>query len=153
MEDAFARHLDNCKRSRVSSFTMPWERGPVGQTWIPRGAFPISAGHVDRDLDPRQVSSSFVSARSRLKLVNSGKNWDERLTSYRALSIKKWYSIVTEGNDAFDVVRQHYATRSGDSDKHLLIDSIQLALVSKATSTLHSRAGPVLRFVHHCKNT
>ena len=51
------------------------------------------------------------------------------------------------------MVRQHYATRSGDSDKHLLIDSIQLALVSKATSTLHSRAGPVLRFVHHCKNT
>eukprot|EP00435_Cladocopium_sp_Y103_P070686 s1184_g35.t2 len=34
----------------------------------------------------------------------------------------------------------------------LLIDSLELAVITKSTSTLHSRAGPVLRYMKWCKD-
>ncbi|CAJ1436786.1 unnamed protein product, partial [Effrenium voratum] len=61
------------------------------------------------------------------------KNWDEHLTSYRALAIKKWYSIVTEGNDAFDVeiINMIKSGRFEPDNTRALAAGLDVSLVEK----------------------
>eukprot|EP00435_Cladocopium_sp_Y103_P067650 s333_g30.t1 len=158
-------HVDFCKRQRRSAFTMPWERGVLGHSilptvglWEPKGAFPLSTPQLSNATDVLQVderkpatdSVSKLHASTILQKFSRGVTWNQHLTASRALALKKWVAILTEGGIHFEIVQQHFAMTK--LSQVLLIDALEMSLTAKSTSTLHSRAGPVLRYVAWCKS-
>ena len=160
-------HADNCKRLRRSAYKMPWERGilandhlQVVKPWIAKGAFPITECQVQDDT-PQVLPSTidvqtFAESSSPKKLtkfhkISHGMTWSDHLDASRALALKKWLSILGSGYNQFGIVQEHYSTVS--SACPLLMDSLELAVTMKSTSTLHSRAGPVLRYMKYCKDS
>ena len=169
-DTVFMRHLDGhadfCKRMKRSSFTMPWERGLLGhevmpavRSWVHKGAFPVVDGQQQLTLDPFQATGAAAALASSFKSsvvhdvmskLSKGITWKQQLDSSRALALKKWYTILTEGKMDFSFIEQHFAVRPGDL--LMMIDSIELAFTGKSTATLHGRAGPVLRYMKFCKD-
>ena len=162
--DGLDGHVDYCKRYRKSSYKMPWERGllgfecmPVVKPFVPQGAFPLKdservqgLGALDTAVD-HPVSLPSCSSNVKLKKISNGMTWHEKLDSSRGLALKKWLTIVSAGGVAFGLVEQHYNVKH--VSQILLIDAIEIALTSKSTSTLHTRAGPVLRYMKWCKDS
>ena len=144
---------------------MPWERGLLGhevmpavRSWVHKGAFPVVDGQQQLTLDPFQATGAAAALASSFKCsvvhdvmskLSKGITWKQQLDSSRALALKKWYTILTEGKMDFSFIEQHFAVRPGDL--LMMIDSIELAFTGKSTATLHGRAGPVLRYMKFCK--
>ena len=64
----------------------------------------------------------------------------------RRAAIKKWTSLVKMHPAAWEVGRQQVSVLQLRVKSGGLFESISDALASKATATLHGRAGPLLRY-------
>lgn len=161
--DGLDGHVDYCKRYRKSSYKMPWERGVLGfecmplvKPFVPQGAFPMldsdsGLGHAQILEVAHPAHHVPTSSNVKLKKISNGMTWHDKLDSSRGLALKKWLTIVTAGGVAFGLVEQHFKVKH--VSQILLIDALELALTPKSSSTLHSRAGPVLRFMKWCKDS
>lgn len=72
-------------------------------------------------------------------------SWDPKC------ACKKWLSIVTTELGAWEVVRQMAASGSLELGRGNLAESIYDSFADKATSTLHCRAGPLIKYISYWK--
>ena len=79
---------------------------------------------------------------------SKGITWKQQLGSSRALALKRWYTIFTEGKMDFSFIEQHFAVRPGDL--LMTINSIELAFTGNSTATLRGRAVPALGYMKFC---
>ena len=78
------------------------------------------------------------------------RSWQDQVNYERKCAYRKWISIVSSNPMAFEVARQQILSGPMEFAKGGLAESISDCLGSKSSSTLHSRAGPLLRFLKFC---
>ena len=78
--------------------------------------------------------------------------WDAKETEEKNFALFKWLRIIERGPWDFAVSRDFLRARLLGLGAGELIDSISDALAAKSTSTLHARAGPILRYVAFCES-
>ena len=78
----------------------------------------------------------------------SGVLHSERLSYDRKAAIKKWMSVIKASPMEWLVAKQSYSDARLRFAQGGLVDAVKDALSSKATSTLHARASPMLRYIH-----
>jgi len=164
--DAFASDVARAViKTTTSAEKMPWERGdilspsPLFRPAFPRGPLMINP--------PAASGSSFagiglgafpdpVLKAVRGKLPSKpGPTWEEKLTLNRRAALAKWEALVWRNQDSFEVARNvlrdesvsgfAYNRRAG------LTKALTDCFAGKASATLHSRVGPLLRYVHFMK--
>ena len=78
--------------------------------------------------------------------------WDAKETEEKNFALFKWLRIIERGPWDCAVSRDFLRARLLGLGAGELIDSISDALAAKSTSTLHARAGPILRYVAFCES-
>ena len=78
--------------------------------------------------------------------------WDAKETEEKNFDLFKWLRIIERGPWDFAVSRDFLRARLLGLGAGELFDSISDALAAKSTSTLHTRAGPILRYVAFCES-
>ena len=95
--------------------------------------------------------SSFADAGLRLMKRTDETFWEQQISFDRKAAYKKWTSLILEDPGSWSIARP----KSGDSLSEFLQrglnESIKDALGVKATSTLHGRANPLVRYVQFAK--
>ena len=119
---------------------VPAVRGSLAP--IPR--FDLVTGQPEAVMPSRSEASAFSMAG--LKLSTSTESWKHKVQHERRAALKKWLALVRLDPLAWEIGRQALPLPHGGG----LLESITDALASKATGTLHARAGPVLRFAAFC---
>ena len=75
------------------------------------------------------------------------RSWSEQINYDRKCAYRKWIAIVSESVMAFEVARLQMLSGPMEFAKGGLAESIHDALGNKSSSTLHARAGPLLRYI------
>ena len=78
------------------------------------------------------------------------RSWSEQINYDRKCAYRKWIAIVSENAMAFEVARLQMLSGPMEFAKGGLAESIHDALGNKSSSTLHARAGPILRYIKFC---
>eukprot|EP00435_Cladocopium_sp_Y103_P055129 s946_g18.t1 len=136
----------------------PWEvsKRLRGESSFTLGALPPIPGNGKRRDDDSAVPSGFIgdsfrSAGIAFKSSNDTRLWQERLSWERKAAYKKWTSLISKQFNAWEVCRQLWAGDKMKMAQGSLLESVMDSLGTKATSTIHARAGPLLQMVHHCE--
>ena len=95
---------------------------------------------------PLASASAFSLAGLRLAGPSASADWTSKMQRERRAAIKKWASLVKMHPAAWEVGRQQVSVLQLRVKSGGLFESISDALASKATATLHGRAGPLLRY-------
>ncbi|CAE7482471.1 unnamed protein product [Symbiodinium microadriaticum] len=137
---------------------MPWERGdvlcpaPLFKPASPRGRLILGRPEASSVGLPTGHEGK-VQLDSVLKAVRGGlpkkpwPTWEEKLTLNRRAAMAKWEALVWKNKDSFEVARNVFRDSSAGRQADLsqaLVD----CFAGKASATLHSRVGPLLRYVH-----
>ena len=77
---------------------------------------------------------------------------DAKETEGKNFALFKWLRVIERGPWDFAVSRDFLRARLLGLGAGELFDSISDALAAKSTSTLHTRAGPILRYVAFCES-
>ena len=104
----------------------------------------------DDRLQTYGVSASCFGARA-LQNAHS-RSWHEQLNYERRCAYRKWITIVASNPMAFEVARLQMISGPMEFAKGGLSESISDALGNKSSSTLHSRAGPLIRYMKFCSD-
>ena len=80
------------------------------------------------------------------------RSWQEQLNYERRCAYRKWISIVAANPMAFEVARLQILSGPMEFAKGGLAESISDALGNKSSSTLHARAGPLIRYLKFCSD-
>ena len=156
-------HLASCwkKQKRDSLFTMPWEcnmstpsdvSGKMMNFLQVKGnipPFPVSSSRVERLQEVVLVEDALKKSKIPLIKASHDKLWEKQLSWDRKCACKKLLSIVTTELGAWEVVRQLASSGSLELRRGNLAESIYDSFANKATSTLHARAGPLLKFISY----
>jgi len=78
--------------------------------------------------------------------------WSDKLSWERKCAYKKWVSIILRQVGAFDIARQQATCHTMEFARGGLLESVKDSLGTKASSTLHSRAGPILQYIQFCED-
>ncbi|CAE7329656.1 unnamed protein product [Symbiodinium sp. CCMP2592] len=155
---AFDGHLAHVvHQNSTSSSKQPWERSIVNVPSILPSAF-LGKGRLGNVLT--HTAAAPVKAPSGPPAINLtatggklprkvGPSWVQRQSDNRHAAVMKWLRIAKEGGDFFGVC----ARVAEDAEAGLpasLQESLGDVFSLKASSTLHSRAGPVLRYMAFC---
>ena len=105
---------------------------------------PCDCSQPEAVMPSRSEASAFSMAG--LKLSTSTESWKHKVQHERRAALKKWLALVKLDPLAWEIGRQALPLPHGRG----LLESITDALASKATGTLHARAGPLLRFAAFC---
>ncbi|CAE7775394.1 unnamed protein product, partial [Symbiodinium sp. CCMP2592] len=146
--------------STTTSEKQPWERGDI---LAPRSAFSSPFPSVGRPQVAVQVlpapSSSpagAVTTSVAVKVLGKqpttkGPSWEEKLTDNRRAAVAKWEALLMAHGEHFDC----YRGVSGDASagrKADLVQTLKDCFAGKASATLHSRVGPMMRYVKFTKS-
>ncbi|CAE7343255.1 unnamed protein product [Symbiodinium sp. CCMP2592] len=146
--------------STATSEKQPWERGDI---LAPRSAFSSPFPSVGRPQVAAQVlpapSSSpagAVTTSVAVKVLGKlpatkGPSWEEKLTDNRRAAVAKWEALLMAHGEHFDC----YRGVSGDASagrKADLVQTLRDCFAGKASATLHSRVGPMMRYVKFTKS-
>ncbi|CAE7619130.1 unnamed protein product [Symbiodinium sp. CCMP2592] len=146
--------------STTTSEKQPWERGDI---LAPRSAFSSPFPSVGRPQVAAQVlpapSSSpagAVTTSVAVKVLGKlpatkGPSWEEKLTDNRRAAVAKWEALLMSHGEHFDC----YRGVSGDASagrKADLVQTLKDCFAGKASATLHSRVGPMMRYVKFTKS-
>ncbi|CAE7864721.1 unnamed protein product, partial [Symbiodinium necroappetens] len=155
-EHAYEQHLDSVLRFPKSRQVQPWEVSPILYPFrifpqLPRHQY--RTGHPAPATVPEGLPSVHTGAESLShvgpKAKDSGKPWRAKMSENRTAGLVKWERIIESHSPHFNLISE------AKSDPHLAPYSLNEILSDvfavKASSTLHSRAGPVLRFLKFCK--
>jgi len=97
-----------------------------------------------------ELASAFDDHCRRLYCKLPQVEWDVHLDSQRSAAMAKWHKIVLADPMSFDVCRMHFQSLKTGLQGGKLQDDLRNVFSSKSTSTLHGRAGPMMRFLHFC---
>ena len=159
--EAFSEHLQFCERiSKKSAWKYPWELGllhqlpqlhelpkPIGMTPL----IPIAAQQEDAT---RQIGDEAKTSLCRKFITRQPQiDWEVKLNSLRDAAIVRWQKILMRDPMSFEVSKLHLASTSQGFKTCSLAETLRNVMSSKSSSTLNNRAGPLLRYVHHCECT
>ena len=164
--DAYNLHLAHVWSSnRATAFTMPWERTMPSpwqackrmRTVFPdmiKSAIPPMPATIQTDLQSDDVleETAFKIAGLRVASNIDNRLWSEKLSWERRAAYKKWTAIILHEVGAWEISRLEIQCKSMEFARGGLLESIADALGSKATSTLHSRASPLLQYISFYKD-
>ena len=156
---AMAGHLDYCLRKvQKTAVNYPWELGflkqdkrlfeppqPIGM--VPLAPALDSSSHEDVESSSFAVSKLGHDAFCKMPLIE----WERRLLAQRETAIYKWKKIVLLEPMQFEVTRNFWTSVRGGFSTGRLTETLQNVFAGKSTSTLNSRAGPILRYIAFCK--
>ncbi|CAE7678807.1 unnamed protein product [Symbiodinium sp. CCMP2592] len=155
---AFEGHLAHVvHQNSTSNSKQPWERSIVNVPSVLPKAF-LGRGRLGNVLT--HTAAAPVKAPSGPSAINLtatggklprkvGPSWIQRQSDNRHAAVMKWLRIAKEGGDFFGIC----ARVAEDAEAGLpasLQESLGDVFSLKASSTLHSRAGPVLRYMAFC---
>ena len=89
-----------------------------------------------------------------LRAVNASDKrlWEDKLSWERKCACKKWCALILMKLSAWTIGRDFASGSSMNFASGGLMESVVDALSSRATSTLHARAGPLLKFAKFWKD-
>ncbi|CAE7739308.1 unnamed protein product [Symbiodinium sp. CCMP2592] len=140
--------------STTTSGKQPWERGDI---LAPRSAFSSPFPSVGRPQVAAQVlpapsstPAGAVATSVAVKVLGKlpatkGPSWEEKLTDNRRAAVAKWEALLMSHGEHFDC----YRGVSGDASAGRKADLVRTL---KASATLHSRVGPMMRYVKFTKS-
>lgn len=157
-------HVRNCWRAQaVSSFVMPWERKlePIWEAAAKRprlqikGAqmppVPIEAQAAPGPPKPNITPALDCFVEAGLKpLKASAVLYKDKLAYERKAACKKWVAIIAVCPNVWQIVQYGFGSQHLRFAQGGIVDHVRDALAGKATSTLHARAGPMLRYIQFC---
>lgn len=164
-DDAYSLHLAHIwSANRSSAFTMPWER-TMATPWqackrmrtvypdMIRAAMPPMPirPEPEQRVDETLEETAFKIAGLRAASNIDNRLWAEKLSWERKAAYKKWSAIILHEVGAWEIARLEIQCKSMEFARGGLLESIADALGSKATSTLHSRASPLLQYISFYK--
>ena len=165
-DDTIGPHILSCLRDSKHTFSrnvkMPWERQFLGPMDVINNVFSmpapvrelsercISPGDGGERSDGGDVQSAFRKAGLKLVKTCDERLWIERLSAERKAAVRKWTSLIASEPAAWDVAIRFYSQGDMTYATGGLSQSIQDALMGKASSTLHSRVNPLFRLVKFC---
>ena len=162
MEDfdsrAIAGHLEfACRKRFKSSFQYPWERvlladeSPLAYLDIPKRIGHIPMVPVD-SLPASSVSSCPGYESFGRKFVSKAPliEWDQQLATHRAAGVRKWTKIILINPIAFEVSRSFFTSLNQGLSHGRFGETLENVFAGKSSSTLHTRASPMMRFVEFC---
>ena len=100
----------------------------------------------------RRMQSRLDSAGAKFAKRTKHATWDAKETEERNFALFKWLRIVEQGPWDFSVSRDFLKARLMGLGAGDLRESLGNALSVKSTSTLHTRAGPLLRYISYCES-
>ena len=159
-ESAFHLHLRTCLKDSSSVWKQPWQTGllqqqPGAKRPRPKGPLPLV------QLEQAPVESSYGSEQPRSEGLEAvcaklakckHDSWEQMQSEERNLAVNKWVRIVATSPMSFQVARDFFASKASGLTTGNLADSVSDALSVKATSTVHSRANSIIRFVSWAKS-
>ena len=156
-EDAYEQHLMSVLRRPKSRHVQPWELSPVLNPHrilpqLPRHQ--IGGGHPAPSPPPAaSVANASAGLQSHVgpRATSRGKSWQAVMSENRLAALVKWEKIIESHPSHFDLVAE--ASRDPNCAAYTLRDILSDVFSVKASSTLHSRSGPLLRFVKFCRET
>ena len=159
--DAFEQHVQRAVfQHSVTAFTQPWERGPVMGKGPRLPSFPSIKGRPgtagpsrpdDTGSKPEEGdSSAFLGSAFKLA-KKAGPSWDAKSSAHRSAALAKWSSMVGPYAVHFSFGRQMQAD-AAEGRQNSLASVLEDIFAGKSTSTLHTRAGPVARYMSFCKS-
>ena len=159
LEQSWALHMNACVRSNTKSARrQPWELLPflspgaaLPQREPPRGMIPavLNEEHAERELDKDGLTTALQTAGYKVT-TRHDIPWIQKLSEERNAAVVKWIRIIEHNPGIFGVARMFAASErlGGGGD---FAETLLNVFALKASSTLHSRAGPILRFLKFCK--
>ena len=160
--DAFLLHTQFCWTSRQSKklHTMPWDlsmKSPfqvqadalTPQPWKARmPPLPCFPGEAVSAVESEWIEDSFF--RIGLKAVSSADQrlLEDKLSWERKCACKKWCSLILMKLSAWSIGRDVASGRGMQFANGGLVD----ALAGKASSTLHNRASPLLKYAKYWRD-
>ena len=164
--DAYNLHLTHVwSANRSTAFTMPWERTMTSPWQACKRMRTVFPDMVRTPLPPLPVRSEpeakdeavFEETAFKIAGLRAASNidnrlWAEKLSWERKAAYKKWSAIILHEVGAWEITRLEIQCKSMEFARGGLLESIADALGSKATSTLHSRASPLLHYIKFYKD-
>ena len=156
-EDAYEQHLVSVLRHPKSRHVQPWELSPV---LTPHRILPqlprhqIGGGHPAPAPLPTASSplaSAGLQSHVGPKAKAPGKTWRAKLSENRLAALVKWEKIIESHPSHFDLMAE--ASKDPNCAAYTLHDILSDIFSVKASSALHSRSGPLLRFIKFCRET
>ena len=96
-------------------------------------------------MPPKSDASGFIPPLAK----DTGKPWEVKLTENRLAALIKWERVLNSHKEHFGLMDKV----AGDSGMSTSLQTVlRDVFAMKASSTLHSRVGPVLRFIKHCQD-
>jgi hypothetical protein len=163
--EAYNLHLAHVWNSnRTSAFTMPWDK-TMPTPWqackrlrtvypdMVKTAMPPMPVRQEQEaqLDFYTGDSSFKVAGLRAASSIDNRLWAEKLSWERKAAYKKWSAIILHEVGAWEIARLQVQCKTMEFARGGLLESIADSLGAKSTSTLHSRAGPLLQYINFFK--
>ena len=164
--DAFLLHTQFCWTSRQSKklHTMPWDlsmKSPfqvqadalTPQPWKARmPPLPCFPGEAVSAVESEWIEDSFF--RIGLKAVSSADQrlLEDKLSWERKCACKKWCSLILMKLSAWSIGRDVASGRGMQFANGGLMESVVDALAGKASSTLHNRASPLLKYAKYWRD-
>ena len=155
--DAYNGHLRFATKRVFRHVKMPWEHTMKQcKVFHEMGSFETKPSMADwchyKDsggkVQPKpDVCVSSVPSKRLLASAMKKISWRQRLNDHRMAAVKRWLSIVEWEVGEFQFGKQWLQDQSYDLG-NILSDVV----ASRATGTLHDRAGPILRFISWCKD-
>ena len=162
--NAYNQHLQSCwnKVRRDKFLLMPWDlslKTPQDFVAKTHDVFCISgqmpplpiSGQASSPAGEAIEGSMFQQAGLKFAKCTDDRIWKERLSWERKCAYKKWSTLILEDIGAWELGRQVATSGQLSFAKGGLMESLHDSLGNKATSTLHARAGPLLRYVKFWK--
>ena len=162
---SYNQHLQFCWNScrKTQILTMPWDARLKMPHEIMSDAFKVMP--MSGQMPPVPIAqqstqpsggtvehSVFHKAGLRFAKATDERLWKEKLSWERKCAYKKWSSLILEQISAWEIGRQVASSGQMSFAQGGLMESLHDALGTKATSTLHARAGPLLRYVGFWKD-
>ena len=155
---AVFEHLQFCERTmKRTACNYPWQMGFLHEKdkskfpFGPMGFSPLlltsppSDGSADSDVLERESVFDTQCRKMFCKLPQV--EWDVHLDSQRNAALAKWHRITMSEPVAFEVCRSYFNSVNSGLHKGRLQDDLKNIFAGKSTSTLHSRAGPFMRYL------
>ena len=162
--DAYNMHLAHVWNSnRTSAFTMPWERTMPSPWQACKRLRTVFPDMIKRPMPPMPIvqqdiqgetsfdDTAFKIAGLRVASNVDDRLWTEKLSWERKAAYKKWSAIILHEVGAWEVARLEIQCKSMEFARGGILESIADSLGAKATSTLHSRASPLLQYINFYK--
>ena len=153
-------HLQFCERkSRRTAMQYPWEFGFLGKdhgvhfTPFPKvgpiGFEPLVPQQFVTDDD--EDEPQFVEKHCSTLLCRQPQvSWSSKQDANREAALVKWQRIIMAHPMSFEVARAFFNSLKLGVHTGRLLDDLRNVFATKSSATLHSRAGPILRYLKFC---